>query len=50
MLGIFDWTPKFVRRYGNLRQSILQAVTSYADDVRSGQFPGEAEIYAFAKR
>src|SRR5437879_9507048 len=24
MLGLFDWTPKFVRRYGNLRETISQ--------------------------
>ena len=45
MLGLFDWTPKFVRRYGNLRESITQAVEGYARDVRSGTFPGKAELY-----
>ncbi|TMG72616.1 MAG: 3-methyl-2-oxobutanoate hydroxymethyltransferase [Betaproteobacteria bacterium] len=45
MLGLFDWTPKFVRRYGNLRETISQAVQSYARDVRSGDFPGKAELY-----
>jgi 3-methyl-2-oxobutanoate hydroxymethyltransferase len=45
MLGLFDWTPKFVRRYGNLRETISQSVQSYARDVRSGDFPGKAELY-----
>jgi 3-methyl-2-oxobutanoate hydroxymethyltransferase len=45
MLGLFDWTPKFVRRYANLREEITQAVQSYADDVRARTFPGEAETY-----
>ena len=45
MLGLFDWTPKFVRRYGNLRETISQAAQSYARDVRSCNFPGEAELY-----
>ena len=45
MLGLFDWTPKFVRRYGNLRETISQAALSYARDVRSGDFPGKAELY-----
>lgn len=48
MLGLFDWTPKFVRRYGDLRGEIGKAVAAYADDVRARRFPGPAEIY-FAK-
>jgi 3-methyl-2-oxobutanoate hydroxymethyltransferase len=48
MLGLFDWTPKFVRRYGDLRAEISKAVAGYAQDVRARQFPGPAEIY-FAK-
>ncbi|MDX5332307.1 MAG: 3-methyl-2-oxobutanoate hydroxymethyltransferase [Caulobacteraceae bacterium] len=48
MLGLFDWTPKFVRRYGDLRGEIARAVAAYADDVRARRFPGPAEIY-FAK-
>jgi 3-methyl-2-oxobutanoate hydroxymethyltransferase len=45
MLGLFDWTPKFVRRYGDLRGEIGRAVAGYADDVRARRFPGPAEIY-----
>jgi 3-methyl-2-oxobutanoate hydroxymethyltransferase len=45
MLGLFDWTPKFVRRYADLRNQIGQAVAAYADDVRERRFPGPAEIY-----
>jgi 3-methyl-2-oxobutanoate hydroxymethyltransferase len=48
MLGLFDWTPKFVRRYGDLRAEIGKAVGGYAEDVRARRFPGPAEIY-FAK-
>jgi 3-methyl-2-oxobutanoate hydroxymethyltransferase len=48
MLGLFDWTPKFVRRYADLRGEISQAVGRYAEDVRARRFPGPAEIY-FAK-
>ena len=48
MLGLFDWTPKFVRRYGDIRGEIAKAVAAYADDVRNRKFPGPAEIY-FAK-
>jgi 3-methyl-2-oxobutanoate hydroxymethyltransferase len=48
MLGLFDWTPKFVRRYADLRTEVGRAVRAYADDVRSGAFPAAAETY-FAK-
>jgi len=48
MLGLFDWTPKFVRRYADLRGEIGRAVGAYAEDVRNRRFPGPAEIY-FAK-
>lgn len=46
MLGWFDWTPKFVRRYANVRDVIAQAVTGYAEDVRAERFPGQAELYS----
>ncbi|MDP1641722.1 MAG: 3-methyl-2-oxobutanoate hydroxymethyltransferase [Phenylobacterium sp.] len=45
MLGLFDWTPKFVRRYADLRGEILGAVQTYAEDVQARRFPGPAEIY-----
>ena len=48
MLGLFDWTPKFVRRYADLRGEITQAVEAYAADVRARRFPAAAETY-FAK-
>jgi 3-methyl-2-oxobutanoate hydroxymethyltransferase len=48
LLGLFDWSPKFVRRYADLRADIGRAVEQYADDVRARRFPGEAETY-FAK-
>lgn len=50
MLGLFDWTPKFVRRYADLRTTITDAVASYAADVRSGIFPAEAEEYRLGQR
>ena len=46
MLGLFDWTPKFVRRYANLKDEIDKAAAGYAADVRSRRFPAAAETYA----
>ncbi len=49
MLGLFDWTPKFVRRYADLKTEIAAAARAYADDVKARSFPGEAETY-FSKK
>jgi 3-methyl-2-oxobutanoate hydroxymethyltransferase len=46
LLGLFDWTPKFVRRYADVKGVIDKAVASYAADVRSRRFPAAAETYA----
>jgi 3-methyl-2-oxobutanoate hydroxymethyltransferase len=32
--------PRFVKRYADLRAELLRAAREYADDVRSGTFPG----------
>ena len=48
MLGLFDWTPKFVRHYADLRNEISTAVEAYAKDVRARRFPAPEETY-FAK-
>lgn len=46
LLGLFDWTPKFVRRYADLKGVIDKAAAAYAADVRSRRFPAAAETYA----
>jgi 3-methyl-2-oxobutanoate hydroxymethyltransferase len=45
MLGLFERTPKFVRRYGDLRVEIATAAKRYAEDVRARTFPSVAETY-----
>ncbi len=45
MLGLFDWTPKFVKRYASLRNSIREAVAQYAAEVRRRSFPEAAQVY-----
>jgi 3-methyl-2-oxobutanoate hydroxymethyltransferase len=47
MLGLsFGKQARFVRPYANLRDVMTDAVTRYADDVRNGSYPSEAESYA----
>jgi 3-methyl-2-oxobutanoate hydroxymethyltransferase len=41
--------PKFVRRYAELKDDATAAVARFADDVRAGRYPSEAESYAFAE-
>ena len=33
------YLPRFVKSYGNLRQTITDSVRSYCDEVRSGEYP-----------
>jgi len=46
LLGLEDRiVPRFVRRYGSLKVDAVAAVAAYADDVRAGTFPSDAESY-----
>lgn len=46
LLGIFDdFTPRFVRRYANLKPLILEALESFHTDVEARAFPGEEHVY-----
>jgi 3-methyl-2-oxobutanoate hydroxymethyltransferase len=46
LLGFFeDFKPKFVKRYLNGGEIVRNAITQYADEVRSGNFPEEENIY-----
>jgi 3-methyl-2-oxobutanoate hydroxymethyltransferase len=45
-LGLgFGTYPKFAKPYADLRSAITRAITSFAEDVRSGTFPDEAHSY-----
>ncbi len=45
MLGLFERTPRFVKRYDDMAGRITDAVTSYAGEVKGRAFPTEAETY-----
>lgn len=48
MLGFFErFTPKFVKKYANVSQVILEALTSYRNEVEAGIFPGPGSTYAY---
>ena len=45
MLGLFERTPRFVKRYDDLATRIGEAVASYAGEVRSRSFPTADQTY-----
>ena len=45
MLGLFERTPRFVKRYDDLAARIGQAVEAYAGEVRARSFPTADQTY-----
>ena len=45
MLGLFERTPRFVKRYDNLAEQIRKAAQTYAEEVRSRAFPSAEQTY-----
>lgn len=37
--------PKFVKKYANLRQEAIKALSTYVQEVQSGEFPGPEHCY-----
>ena len=40
MAGYSDWTPSFVRKFGQLGQALREAASDYVEAVRERSFPG----------
>ncbi|WP_029011264.1 3-methyl-2-oxobutanoate hydroxymethyltransferase [Azospirillum halopraeferens] len=50
LLGLFsDFTPKFVKRYAAVGQTISEAAAAYAAEVRSRTFPGPEHCFGMKK-
>lgn len=45
MLGVFERTPRFVKRYEDLAERISTAASTYAEEVRSRAFPTKDQTY-----
>ncbi len=45
MLGLFERTPRFVKRYDDLAARIGEAAATYAGEVRARAFPTEDQLY-----
>lgn len=46
LMGMTPRAPRFVRRYADMRATMREAAARYAEDVRAGRFPTDAESYA----
>jgi len=50
VIGQFQaFTPKFVKKYCNVAETVTQALTEYVSEVRSGAFPQEEHCYRMLK-
>ncbi|MEE4315076.1 MAG: 3-methyl-2-oxobutanoate hydroxymethyltransferase [Desulfofustis sp.] len=46
ILGLFQaFTPKFVKRYGDVAGEYRKVFAAYIDEVRQGVFPGDEHVY-----
>ena len=45
LLGLFERTPSFVKRYAEMGELIESAVKDYADDVKTRRYPGKDHTY-----
>ena len=49
LLGIYDGhAARFVKRYGNIREQMIDGVTRYAEDVRTRRYPEPDHTYTMA--
>jgi 3-methyl-2-oxobutanoate hydroxymethyltransferase len=46
MLGLFERTPRFVKRFADMAAVIGDAAAAYAAEVRTRSFPGPDQLYA----
>ncbi|MBO5385274.1 3-methyl-2-oxobutanoate hydroxymethyltransferase [bacterium] len=40
-----EFKPKFARKYGDMKSLILDCAKQYDQDVKTGEFPSENEIF-----
>jgi 3-methyl-2-oxobutanoate hydroxymethyltransferase len=45
MAGFTAKLPKLAKAYRNLRQELMDAAKEFADEVRSGEFPTQAQTF-----
>jgi 3-methyl-2-oxobutanoate hydroxymethyltransferase len=46
MIGQFQaFTPKFVKKYGDVAGAVIKAMREYCDEIRQGKFPTDEHVY-----
>jgi 3-methyl-2-oxobutanoate hydroxymethyltransferase len=51
LLGLFEaFMPKFVKRYAQLGQEMVEAFTKYKEEVKSGKFPQPEHFYTIPEK
>ena len=46
ILGKFtDFTPKFIKKFANLHNTVYEAVLTYSKEVKDGLFPSKSESF-----
>lgn len=46
VIGLFErFVPKFVKRYANIKNEVMGAVSSFKEDVENGSFPSDKESF-----
>ena len=46
VLGLYDrFLPRFVKRYADLGQDVVQALSSYRTELEQGEFPGPEHVF-----
>ncbi len=50
LLGLFErFKPRFVKQYANLHEIVLEALSSYKEEVENGSFPQEEHTFGIAE-
>ncbi len=44
--GLSDRSPKFAKKYLNLREVLSEAATNFREEVRAGSFPTEEQSFS----
>ncbi|MDK2869334.1 MAG: 3-methyl-2-oxobutanoate hydroxymethyltransferase [Pyrococcus sp.] len=47
VLGLYENSPPFAKRYANLREEILRAISEFRKEVKEGKFPGKEHYWEY---
>ncbi|MFA4662483.1 3-methyl-2-oxobutanoate hydroxymethyltransferase [Pyrococcus kukulkanii] len=45
VLGLIDFSPPFAKRYANLKEEVLKAISEFRREVKEGKFPGKEHYW-----